>query len=112
MKSNHWVQKQNKVATNGAPVLAPNCSTTILAAKMCTNSHEHSLYISFLWNEWQNISELQECHLGNLEKSCRWDYVRNETFSISWKEEMFYDETISDGIATSLLLGIKVILFE
>ncbi len=35
-----------------------------------------------------------------LKKSCRWDYIRNETFSISWKEETFYDETIGDGITS------------
>ncbi len=37
--------------------------------------------------------ELREWQLNNLEKSCRWDHVRNETFSKSWKEETFYDAT-------------------
>jgi len=60
-----------------------------------------SLYLTWLlWNEWRNISELREYQLNDLEKSCRWDYVRNETFSISWKEEMFYYETIGDGITS------------
>jgi len=33
-------------------------------------------------------------------KSCRWEYVRNEMCSISWKEETFYDETFGEGIVT------------
>ncbi len=45
-----------------------------------------------MWNEWRNISELRECQLDNLKKSCRWDCTRNETFSMSSKEETFYDE--------------------
>jgi len=28
---------------------APDYSATVLAAEMCTNSHEHSMYIRFLW---------------------------------------------------------------
>jgi hypothetical protein len=42
---------KNKGDTNGAPVFAPDYSITILGAKFCTNSNEHSLYIRFLWTK-------------------------------------------------------------
>ncbi len=34
-----------------APVLSTDYSATVLAAKMCTNCHELSMYIRFLWNK-------------------------------------------------------------
>ncbi len=40
------------------------------------------------------ISASCENATGQPWKSCRWDCVRNEMFSISWKEETFYDETM------------------
>ncbi len=30
-------------------------SVTVLAAKMCTNFHEHSMYIKFLWASYRNM---------------------------------------------------------
>jgi hypothetical protein len=48
IKSNHRVLRKNEVDTCGAPVFAPDYSTTVLAAKMCTNSTEHSMYNIFL----------------------------------------------------------------
>jgi hypothetical protein len=45
IKSNHRVQG---VDTHGAPVFAPDYSATVLAAKMCINSQEHSIHIRFL----------------------------------------------------------------
>ena len=48
IKSNHRVLRKNKVDTYGAPVFAPDYSTTVLAA-MFTYSNEHSMYIRFLW---------------------------------------------------------------
>jgi hypothetical protein len=36
---------KNKVDTCEAPVFVPDYSTTVLAAKICTTSHEHSIYI-------------------------------------------------------------------
>jgi hypothetical protein len=52
IKSNHRVLKKNRVDTN-----APDYSAYILAAIMCSNSHEHSMYIRFLcllpfWRVW------------------------------------------------------------
>jgi hypothetical protein len=49
IKSNHSVRKKNYLETNGIPVFATDGSTTVLAAKMCTNSNEHSMYVRFLW---------------------------------------------------------------
>jgi hypothetical protein len=46
-KANQRVQR-NKVYTYGAPVFATDYSTIILAAKMQTNSDEHSMHIRFL----------------------------------------------------------------
>jgi hypothetical protein len=39
---------ENEVHTYGALVFAPDYSATVLAAKMCTNSNQHSMYIRFL----------------------------------------------------------------
>ncbi len=47
--------KRNKVDTYGRPVYAPDKSTTLLEAKICTSSNEHSMYIRFLRNQ-NNIS--------------------------------------------------------
>jgi hypothetical protein len=46
--SYHTVLRKYKVCTCKAPVNKPDCSATVLAAKMCTNSHEHSMNIRFL----------------------------------------------------------------
>ncbi len=49
IKSDHRAQRKNYIDTTyGAPVFAPDYSTTVLAAKMCINSDEHSIYIRFL----------------------------------------------------------------
>ncbi len=48
IKSNHIVLRKNEVNTYGAPVFAPEHSATVLAAKMCSNSKEHSTYFRFL----------------------------------------------------------------
>jgi hypothetical protein len=45
IKSNDRVLRINKVDTYGAPVFAPYYSTTALAAKVCTNTHECSMKI-------------------------------------------------------------------
>jgi len=47
-KSNHRVPRSKEVDTYGAQVFAPDYSATVLAAKMCTNTNEHSMYIRFL----------------------------------------------------------------
>ncbi len=39
MKSNHIVLRKNKVDTNGGAVSAPDYSTTLLGAKICTFEH-------------------------------------------------------------------------
>jgi hypothetical protein len=44
IKLNHIVLRKKR-NTYGAPVFAPDYSATVLAAKLCTNSH---LYIRFL----------------------------------------------------------------
>jgi hypothetical protein len=44
IKSNYRFLGKNKVDTYGAA----DYSTTDLAAKICTNSNEHSMYIRFL----------------------------------------------------------------
>ncbi len=44
IKSNHRVLRKNEVDTYGAPVFVPDYSTTVLAANMCANSNEHSMY--------------------------------------------------------------------
>jgi hypothetical protein len=38
------LMKNEVLDTYGAPVFAPDYSTTVLAIKMCTNSNEHSTY--------------------------------------------------------------------
>ncbi len=43
--------KRNKVDTYGRPVYAPDKSATLLTAKICTSSNEHSMYIRFLCNQ-------------------------------------------------------------
>ncbi len=45
LKSNHRVLRKNTVDTYG---FAPDYSATVYAAKMCTNSYEAFMYISFL----------------------------------------------------------------
>jgi hypothetical protein len=44
IKSNHTVPMKNNVDTYGAPVFAPDFSATVLAAKIFTDSDEHSMY--------------------------------------------------------------------
>jgi hypothetical protein len=46
--SYHTVLRKYKVSTCKAPVFEPDCSATVLAAKMNTNSHEHSMNIRFI----------------------------------------------------------------
>jgi len=46
IKLNYRVLRKNEEDTYGAPVFAPDYSAAVLAAKMCTNSHEHSMYNS------------------------------------------------------------------
>jgi hypothetical protein len=47
IKSNHRTLRENEVGKYGAPVFAPDYSTTVLAAKMCTNTDQHCVhYIS------------------------------------------------------------------
>jgi hypothetical protein len=41
IKSNHTVLRKNEVAIHGPQVLAPDNSSTGLAAKICTSSNEH-----------------------------------------------------------------------
>jgi hypothetical protein len=48
IKSNHRVLRKNEVDTYGSLVFAPDYSNTGLAAKLCTNSNEDSIYIRFL----------------------------------------------------------------
>ncbi len=54
IKSNHRVLRKNKVHTYGAPIFTPDYNTTVLAAKICTNSNKHSMYIRFLWRYQNN----------------------------------------------------------
>ncbi len=49
MKSHHRVIRKNKLDTCGTPVFAPDYSATVLAAKMFTNSNDHSMYFRFIW---------------------------------------------------------------
>jgi hypothetical protein len=49
IKLNQIILKKNIVNTHGAPVFASSYSATILAPQMCTFSHEHSMYIRFLY---------------------------------------------------------------
>jgi hypothetical protein len=59
-KSDHRFLRKNSVYTYGAPVFAPNCSTTILASKICTNSDDHFMYIRFLWPKARGRSSIEE----------------------------------------------------
>jgi hypothetical protein len=34
---------------SGAPLFTPDYTAIVLAAKICTNSNLHSIYIRFLW---------------------------------------------------------------
>jgi hypothetical protein len=43
IKSNHRAQRKNKVDTYGAAVLHLTIAPLLLAAKMCTNTHEYSI---------------------------------------------------------------------
>jgi hypothetical protein len=47
--SNHRVLKKNEVDSYGGLIFAPDDSDTILAAKVCTKSNEHSIYVRCLW---------------------------------------------------------------
>jgi hypothetical protein len=49
IKSSHEVLRKIKVEAYGAPVFAPDYRATVLATKMWTKSHEHSMHIRFLW---------------------------------------------------------------
>jgi hypothetical protein len=54
MFKNHQRKSSNRVLkkeedTYGSPVFAPDYTTTGLAAKMCINPNEQSMYIRFLW---------------------------------------------------------------
>jgi len=40
---------KNEVDTYRAQVFAPEYSTIVLAAKMYTNTNEHSMHIRFIW---------------------------------------------------------------
>ncbi len=51
VKSNHTVLRYYKVDSYGALVFAPDQSAAVLAAKLYTNSYEHSMCIIFLWLE-------------------------------------------------------------
>jgi hypothetical protein len=55
IKLNQRVPRKNEVETYGAPVFAPDYSTTVLGAKMCTDSNEHSLNVKFLQINFTNI---------------------------------------------------------
>jgi hypothetical protein len=48
IESDHRLLRENKVDTYGTSVFAPDYSITVLSAKMCTNSNEHSMNIRFL----------------------------------------------------------------
>ncbi len=48
INSKHRVLRKNEVDTHVAPVFAPEYIVTVLAAKMCTNSNELSMYIKYL----------------------------------------------------------------
>jgi hypothetical protein len=52
--------KENEVITYGAPVFAPDYSGTLLAADMCNNFNEHSMYIRFLCCT-ANLTQLLYC---------------------------------------------------
>jgi hypothetical protein len=41
----HRVLRKNKVDTYGASFFAPDYSAAVLAAKMCTNSNDHTIFI-------------------------------------------------------------------
>ncbi len=44
IKSKHRVLSKKEVDSYGAPVFAPDYGATVFAAKMCTESNEHSMY--------------------------------------------------------------------
>ncbi len=55
------VLRKNKVDTYGAPIFAPDYSSaTVLAAKMCTKSNDHSIFILFL--SWADMSDSNDRH--------------------------------------------------
>jgi hypothetical protein len=65
---------KNKVDTFGAPVFASDYSATVLAAKICINSHEHSMYIIFLWQNKTSSNtpsplKLEPLYFGSSEAS-------------------------------------------
>jgi hypothetical protein len=47
IKSNYRVLRKNKVDTQEALVFGPDYSTTVIAAKMSTNSNENSVRFAF-----------------------------------------------------------------
>ncbi len=62
IKSNHRVLRKNKVDIYGASIFVPDNCATVLAAKMFTNSHEHSLYIiTFLRTQHTGLSITLVC---------------------------------------------------
>jgi hypothetical protein len=54
---------KNKVVTYGAPVFLPDYSAIVLPAKMCTNSHEHSMYTRFLLYNYRQKRKKQKRYL-------------------------------------------------
>ncbi len=62
IKSNHRVLRKKEVDTYGPPVFAPDYSATGLAAKMCTNSNEHSMYNKFLC--------VKQCYIITINAAC------------------------------------------
>jgi hypothetical protein len=55
---------ENEVDTYGAQVIAPYYNATVLAAKTCTNSTEHSMYIRFLWSSLFSFRKFLKVFLG------------------------------------------------
>ncbi len=51
IKSDHRVVQINKLDPYGKPNFALDYSATLSAAKMCTNSNEHSMHIRFIWSK-------------------------------------------------------------
>jgi hypothetical protein len=45
IKLNHRALRKNIVDTYGTPAIPPDYSATVLTAKMCTNSNEHSMQL-------------------------------------------------------------------
>jgi hypothetical protein len=60
IKSNHRTLRENEVCKYEAPVFAPDYSTSVLAAKMCTNTNQHCVFIIFPWAKGK--SSYCRCH--------------------------------------------------